>query len=196
MGTPTPLQWPDLEWLPDFVEYSSQIIQPWRKLCPTASDDALDLLSKMFTYDPRARISVQQALEHRSPKSFKLEIYIIISFPALNLCFAFRYFTSIPLPTDPAKLPRPAPKRESHNPRTSDLHDRPVVLSPKRKARRVMSDREGFAGNSFQVDKVDEHGGEIRQAAGDNTGRNEPVLMSVDFSVFGSKPMSRPTINR
>jgi len=83
LGTPTPLQWPDLEWLPDFVEYSSQIIQPWRKLCPTASDDALDLLSKMFTYDPRARISVQQALEHRSPKSFKLEIYIIISFPAL-----------------------------------------------------------------------------------------------------------------
>lgn len=30
-----------------------------------ASDDGLDLLSKMFTYDPKARISVQQALEHR-----------------------------------------------------------------------------------------------------------------------------------
>lgn len=29
-----------------------------------ASDDALDLLSKMFTYDPKARISVQQVLEH------------------------------------------------------------------------------------------------------------------------------------
>uniref|UniRef100_A0A6N2MSW4 Protein kinase domain-containing protein n=1 Tax=Salix viminalis TaxID=40686 RepID=A0A6N2MSW4_SALVM len=151
LGTPTTLLWHDLEWLPDFVEYSSQITQPWRKLCPTASDDALDLLSKMFTYDPRTRISVQQALEHR-----------------------------------------PAPKRESHNPRTSDLNDGPVVLSPKRKARRVMSDREGFDGNSFQVD---ERGGEIRWAAGDNSGRNEPVLMSVDFSVFGSKPMSRPTIN-
>ena len=113
-----------------------------------------------------------------------------------HLCFDSRYFTSIPLPTDPAKLPRPAPKRESHNPRTSDLNDGPVVLSPKRKARRVMSDREGFDGNSFQVDKVDERGGEIRWAAGDNSGRNEPVLMSVDFSVFGSKPVSRPTINR
>lgn len=32
---------------------------------PMASDDALDLLSKMFAYDPKARISVQQALEHR-----------------------------------------------------------------------------------------------------------------------------------
>uniref|UniRef100_A0A6N2MUS2 Protein kinase domain-containing protein n=1 Tax=Salix viminalis TaxID=40686 RepID=A0A6N2MUS2_SALVM len=159
LGTPTTLLWHDLEWLPDFVEYSSQITQPWRKLCPTASDDALDLLSKMFTYDPRTRISV------------------------------FHLHTSA---TDPAKLPRPAPKRESHNPRTSDLNDGPVVLSPKRKARRVMSDREGFDGNSFQVD---ERGGEIRWAAGDNSGRNEPVLMSVDFSVFGSKPMSRPTIN-
>ncbi|KAF9671345.1 hypothetical protein SADUNF_Sadunf12G0037600 [Salix dunnii] len=170
LGTPTLSQWPDLEWLPDFVEYSSQIAQPWRKLCPTASDDALDLLSKMFTYDPKSRISVQQALEHR-------------------------YFTSIPLPTDPAKLPRPAPKRESHNPRTSDLHEGPTVLSPKRKARRVMPDREVFDGNANQVDKIDQQGGEIRWAAGDNTSRNEQVPMSVDFSIFGAKPMSRPTIN-
>ncbi|KAJ6387292.1 hypothetical protein OIU78_017081 [Salix suchowensis] len=171
LGTPTLSQWPDLEWLPDFVEYSSQIAQPWRKLCPTASDDALDLLSKMFTYDPKSRISVQQALEHR-------------------------YFTSVPLPTDPAKLPRPAPKRESHNPRTSDLHEGPTVLSPKRKARRVMPDREVFDGNAYQVDKIDQQGGEIRWAAGDNTSRNEEVPMSVDFSIFGAKPMSRPTINR
>ncbi|KAJ6672660.1 CELL DIVISION PROTEIN KINASE [Salix viminalis] len=171
LGTPTLSQWPDLEWLPDFVEYSSQTAQPWRKLCPTASDDALDLLSKMFTYDPKSRISVQQALEHR-------------------------YFTSVPLPTDPAKLPRPAPKRESHNPRTSDLHEGPTVLSPKRKARRVMPDREVFDGNAFQVDKIDQQGGEIRWAAGDNTSKNEQVPMSVDFSIFGAKPMSRPTINR
>ncbi|KAG6753869.1 hypothetical protein POTOM_041871 [Populus tomentosa] len=171
LGTPTPSQWPDLEWLPDFVEYSSQTAQPWRKLCPTASDDALDLLSKLFTYDPKTRITVQQALEHR-------------------------YFTSVPLPTDPAKLPRPAPKRESHNPRTSDLHEGPTVLSPKKKARRVMPDREVFDGNAYHVDKIDQHGGEIRWAAGDNTSRNEQVPMSVDFSIFGAKPMSRPTINR
>jgi len=38
---------------------------PLRSLFPMASDDALDLLSKMFTYDPNARISVQKALEHR-----------------------------------------------------------------------------------------------------------------------------------
>lgn len=113
-----------------------------------------------------------------------------------HICFPSRYFTSVPLPTDPAKLPRPAPKRESHNPRTSDLHEGPTVLSPKKKARRVMPDREVFDENAYHVDKIDQHGGEIRWAAGDNTSRNEQVPMSVDFSIFGAKPMSRPTINR
>ena len=83
LGTPTPSQWPDLEWLPDFVEYSSQTAQPWRKLCPTASDDALDLLSKLFTYDPKTRITVQQALEHRFAKSFNLKNLHYHWFPAL-----------------------------------------------------------------------------------------------------------------
>ena len=87
LGTPTLSQWPDLEWLPDFVEYSSQIAQPWRKLCPTASDDALDLLSKMFTYDPKSRISVQQALEHRLAKSFNLENLHYLWFPDFIFVF-------------------------------------------------------------------------------------------------------------
>ncbi|KAF2317418.1 hypothetical protein GH714_022050 [Hevea brasiliensis] len=140
LGTPTPSQWPDLVYLPDYVEYQSVPAQPWRKLFPMASDDALDLLAKMFTYDPKVRISVEQALEHR-------------------------YFTSAPLPTEPAKLPRPAPKRESVNPRASDFHplEGPTVLSPPRKARRVMPDREGFDGNASQVDKIDEHGEINRQ---------------------------------
>ncbi|KAF2309052.1 hypothetical protein GH714_000283 [Hevea brasiliensis] len=82
----------------------------------------------MFTYDPKVRISVEQALEHR-------------------------YFSSAPLPTEPAKLPRPAPKQESVNPRASDFHPRegPTVLSPPRKARRVMPDREGYDGNAIKL---------------------------------------------
>lgn len=70
------------------------------------------------------------------------------------------------------------------------------MLSPRRKMRRVMPEREGFEGNAHQFDKIDERIGEIRQAAGDYTGRSEQIPMSVDFSVFGSRPMSRPTINR
>lgn len=169
-GTPTSSQWPDMVYLPDYVEYQYVPAPPLRSLFPVASDDALDLLSKMFTYDPKARISAQQALEHR-------------------------YFTSAPLPTAPDKLPRPAPKRESSKNSEFNPNEGPTVLSPPRKSRRVMPQPKGFEGNAFQVDKHDVRGVEIRQAAGENTSRNEPVPMSVDFSIFATKPPNRPTIN-
>ncbi|CAL0323938.1 unnamed protein product [Lupinus luteus] len=169
LGTPSPSQWPDMVYLPDYVEYQYVPTPPLRSLFPIASDDALDLLSKMFTYDPKVRISAQQALEHR-------------------------YFTSAPLPTEPDKLPRPAPKRE---PKASDFdsHEGPTVLSPPRKSRRVIPGRDGFEGNSVQRDKVDDNVGNSRQTAGDTTGKNDPAPMSLDFSVFGLKPPNRPTIN-
>ncbi|KAF5734546.1 hypothetical protein HS088_TW15G00038 [Tripterygium wilfordii] len=171
-GTPTSSQWPDLVFLPDYVEYQYVPVPPLRSLFPMASDDTLDLLSKMFTYDPKARISAQQALEHR-------------------------YFSSAPLPTDPAKLPRPAPKRESVNSRASDFNpqEAPTVLSPPRKSRRVMPEREGFGGNANQGGRIGEDAGEVRQVAGGHIGRNDHVPSSIDFSVFGSKPPNRPTIN-
>ncbi|KAF3444133.1 hypothetical protein FNV43_RR13823 [Rhamnella rubrinervis] len=160
-GTPTSSQWPDMVYLPDYVEYQYVPAPPLRSLFPMVSDDAIDLLAKMFTYDPKARISVQQALEHR-------------------------YFSSAPLPTIPNKLPRPTPKREHLNSRVPDFnpHEGPTVLSPPRKSRRVMPERVN-----------DDHVGEIRQAAGENTSKNESSMMSVDFSIFGTKPPSRPTIN-
>ncbi|OMO50864.1 hypothetical protein CCACVL1_30188, partial [Corchorus capsularis] len=124
-GTPTASQWPDMVYLPDYVEYQYVPAPPLRTFFPMASDDALDLLSKMFTYDPKARCSVQQALEHR-------------------------YFSSAPLPTDPAKLPRPTPKSRASD---SNPQEGPTVLSPPRKSKRVMPDRERFGGDSDQVEK-------------------------------------------
>jgi cyclin-dependent kinase 7 len=59
-----------------------------------------------------------------------------------------------------------------------------------------MRERDGFEGNAYKVHKIDEHLDEIRLAAGGNTSRNEPVPLSVDFSIFGAKPPNRPTINR
>ncbi|XP_010255942.1 PREDICTED: cyclin-dependent kinase D-1-like [Nelumbo nucifera] len=133
-GTPRPSQWPDMVFLPDYVEYQVVPAPPLRSLFPMASDDALDLLSKMFTYDPKARISAQQALEHR-------------------------YFSSVPAPTKPALLPRPPPKGDSQNSRPSDfdLQEGPIVLSPPRKARRVLPQREGFEGNTYHNDKYDNY---------------------------------------
>ena len=64
-GTPKSSQWPDMLYLPDYVEFQYSAGSPLRSLFPMASDDALDLLSKMFNYDPKTRITAQQALEHR-----------------------------------------------------------------------------------------------------------------------------------
>ena len=105
----------------------------------------------------------------------------------------FRYFSSAPPPTDPAKLPRPTPKSRASD---FDPQDGPTVLSPPRKSRRVMPDRERFEGNSSQLEKIDERVGEVRHAVGDFAGKSEQVPISIDFSIFGSKPLSRPTINR
>lgn len=104
------------------------------------------------------------------------------------LLFLFRYFTSGPPSTEPAALPRPPPKRDPLNSKASDFNPQegPTVLSPPRKARRVMPQREGFEGSAQQVGKS-----EIRQGAGSG---NAP--MSLDFSVFESRPPARPTINR
>lgn len=167
-GTPKPSQWADMVYLPDYVEYQYVPGQPLRTLFPMASDDALDLLSKMFMYDPKARISAQQALEHR-------------------------YFSSLPPPTEPAQLPKPPPKRDPSDAKVSDFNpqDGPTVLSPPRKSRRVMPTREGLEGNAPQLDKADAHGNEFRHPAE----RSGQAPMSLDFSVFGMKPPSRPTIN-
>lgn len=167
-GTPKPSQWPDMVYLPDYVEYQHVPGQSLRTLFPMASDDALDLLSKMFTYDPKARISAQQALEHR-------------------------YFSSGPPPTEPASLPRPPPKKESLDSKPPEFNplEGPTVLSPPRKSRRVMPQREGFEENARQTDKIDDHGNDIRHSAGESG----HAPMSLDFSVFGAKPPVRPTIN-
>lgn len=132
--------------------------------------------------------------------------FISTSFPSFSLISAFnygfpcRYFTSVPLPTKPDLLPRPARKGEPINSKVSDFNpeEGPTVLSPPRKSRRVMPQREGFEGNNaYRVDKVDGHVNQIRQSSGENTSHKEQVPMSIDFSVFqSSRPPPRPTINR
>ncbi|GMH17068.1 hypothetical protein Nepgr_018909 [Nepenthes gracilis] len=172
-GTPKPSQWLDMVYLPDYVEYQYVPAPPLRSLFPMASDDALDLLSKMFTYDPRARISAQQALEHR-------------------------YFTSPPAPTNPASLPRPSRKGETLNSKVPDFNsqDGPTVLSPPRKLRRVMPNQsDENQENVHRSRKFVDHENESRLTADESSSRSHTIPMSIDFSIFGSRPPPRPTIN-
>lgn len=108
----------------------------------------------------------------------------------------YRYFSSAPLPTEPAKLPRPAPKQRASESSDVRAQEGPTVLSPPRKSRRVMPEREGFKASTHRADKFEDHAGEMKQTDGEVAGRNEQVPMSVDFSIFAARPPSRPTINR
>ncbi|KAK8957950.1 Cyclin-dependent kinase D-1 [Platanthera zijinensis] len=168
-GTPKPSQWPDMVYLPDYVEYHFVTAPSIRSLFPMASDDALDLLSRMFTYDPKSRISTQQALEHR-------------------------YFSSVPAPTKPGLLPRPPPKAESLNEKPLDLNLQcgPVVLSPPRKVRRVMVNHVGFEADSQNVIKG---GGNDKEHRVGESGLSSHIPMSMDLEAMFGYTAPRPKLN-
>ncbi|GBG67532.1 hypothetical protein CBR_g663 [Chara braunii] len=100
-GTPREAQWPDVSCLADYMEYVNFPAPPLSCLFPSASEDALDLLQKMFAFNPNHRISAQQALEHR-------------------------YFKTEPAPTRPELLPRRPPRKEANE----DAPGPSVALSP------------------------------------------------------------------
>ena len=65
LGTPTEDIWKGVTKLHDFKDvFPKWKPQPMKSLCPRLDEDGLDLLQKMLTYDPVARISPKDALKH------------------------------------------------------------------------------------------------------------------------------------
>ncbi|KAM6496987.1 Protein kinase-like domain containing protein [Amanita muscaria] len=81
LGTPTEEEWPGHMKLPDYVTVGQFPKPSLRDLFTAASADALNLLNKCLTYEPRRRISAREALYHS-------------------------YFFGLPYPTHPSKLPK------------------------------------------------------------------------------------------
>lgn len=80
LGTPTEKEWPDIQKLPGFIEFELYPRYSLSGLLTAASSDAIDLLEKCLTFDPKKRISCDRALKHN-------------------------YFTSKPFPTPRGQLP-------------------------------------------------------------------------------------------
>ncbi|KAI8822510.1 kinase-like domain-containing protein [Fimicolochytrium jonesii] len=84
LGTPTADSWPDLETLPDYnkIQFPKMPSIPLERICPDASQEAVDLLKRFLVYSSRNRIPAKEAL--------------------LDL-----YFFSKPLPAHHLELPIP-----------------------------------------------------------------------------------------
>ncbi|CAK4502394.1 unnamed protein product [Aphanomyces euteiches] len=95
LGSP---KWPGMEALPDFHKISFPTFDPipFEKLFPQAESTALDLLSRLLSYDPSARPSATQALQHE-------------------------YFWSQPLPQPYIDADIPKRRAEAYNPSTFDV---------------------------------------------------------------------------
>ncbi|KAJ2557693.1 TFIIH complex serine/threonine-protein kinase subunit kin28 [Coemansia sp. RSA 1933] len=81
-GTPTEDDWPGMSKLPMGFNFEKYPKPSLADLFHGASEDALDLMNRMLTYNPVTRITAAEALQHP-------------------------YFRNFPRPTRPAKLPRP-----------------------------------------------------------------------------------------
>ncbi|KAJ2004988.1 TFIIH complex serine/threonine-protein kinase subunit kin28 [Coemansia sp. RSA 2322] len=82
-GTPTEDEWPGVTKLPAGYNFERFPKPQFSDLFRGSSDDAVDLMNKMLAFNPVTRIGASDALQHA-------------------------YFRSLPRPTAPAKLPRPA----------------------------------------------------------------------------------------
>ena len=62
LGTPSEEVWPGLEQLRDWHEFPQWKPQPLHRIFPTLDAAGVDLLGRMFVYDPAKRISVSLSL--------------------------------------------------------------------------------------------------------------------------------------
>lgn len=83
LGTPNLDEWPQMRDLPGFFEFQKSPGTPLENLFTATSEDALDLLRRLLTYNPLKRITAKDALQHE-------------------------YFKNKPIPTPIGKLPVPS----------------------------------------------------------------------------------------
>lgn len=56
--------WPDVNLLPNYLEFENQEAVALKSLIPGASDDAIDLIDSMLQLNPANRLRIEDALKH------------------------------------------------------------------------------------------------------------------------------------
>ncbi|ORX37204.1 kinase-like domain-containing protein [Kockovaella imperatae] len=82
MGTPTDDEWPGHKELPDYHPTAMHPKQPWWTIIAPLGAEGVECVREMLKYDPKARLTAEQALQHR-------------------------FFSVLPRPTAPRLLPKP-----------------------------------------------------------------------------------------
>jgi cyclin-dependent kinase 7 len=64
LGTPKQDEWPYMKYLQNYVSFEAQQGRTFHELFPAASDQTVDLISRLLTYNPAKRITAKHALQH------------------------------------------------------------------------------------------------------------------------------------
>jgi len=64
LGHPCEENWPDIANLPTFLGFNDTPAKKWSDVLPGASEAARDLISKLIVWDPKQRLTIDQALAH------------------------------------------------------------------------------------------------------------------------------------
>ncbi|PWN90390.1 putative KIN28-cyclin-dependent ser/thr protein kinase [Acaromyces ingoldii] len=121
LGSPTEKDWPGMKTLPLYMPSTEQFPKPTlRFIFPAASQDTIDMISKLLLYDPSKRMSANEALHHP-------------------------YFRSQPAPTHHTLLPRHPTKDKTDNETDHPLLSHSDVKDKNRTAGDIASNRDAPA---------------------------------------------------
>ncbi|GAX74697.1 hypothetical protein CEUSTIGMA_g2145.t1 [Chlamydomonas eustigma] len=84
LGTPTEENWPGVTRLRDWHEWPQWQAQDLKRIFPTLEAEGLDLMKKMFEYDPGRRISAKDALQHPYFSDLDKDVIDQLENPAIN----------------------------------------------------------------------------------------------------------------
>lgn len=76
LGSPTKENWPDVDQLPDYVEFRPSPGFPLEEIFSAAGDDLIHLLKGLFALDPKRRLTSTQCLSMK----ILIDITVMISY--------------------------------------------------------------------------------------------------------------------